>query len=75
MKQKIKQIDDIEQRNKWARAWLSSHKLINIAALCRAIDYDRGNFWGFEMNTRDLPEDVLKKLERQLINYGYVQPI
>lgn len=59
------------QRNEAAREWLRSHELINVAALCRRIDYDRGNFWHFEYGQRDLPEDALERLEKVITNYGF----
>lgn len=59
-----------EERNMRAREWLKSHPLINIAALCRVIGYNRGAFWHFQ-DKQDLGEDALVRLENVLKNYGY----
>lgn len=62
----------LELRNEILRQWLNAHDLINVAALCRRIDYDRGNFWHFEEGTRDLPEDAIARLENELFKYGFL---
>lgn len=61
----------IEERNHLVRQWLKDHDLINIAKLCRRINYDRGNFWHFEDDTRDLQEPHITALEQALVYYGY----
>lgn len=60
-----------EERNNKLRAWLSEHPFINIAKVCRAIDYNRGTFARFESGHQDLGIDMTNKLEDALIPYGY----
>lgn len=58
-------------RNENIRKWLKSHDMINIAKLCRAVGYNRGNFANYETGWRDLPEEIIERLENALIHYGY----
>lgn len=60
-----------EERNNKLRAWLAEHPFINIAKVCRAIDYSRGTFARFESGHQDLGLDATEKLEIALIPYGY----
>lgn len=71
MRKKIMVELTLEQRNEAARQWLRTHELINTAALCRRINYDRGNFWHFEYGQRDLPEEALQRLEAEIKKYGF----
>lgn len=66
-----KKSKDIIQRNANIRKWLTDHWLINIAALCRIVNYDRANFWGFQQGNRDLTEEHISAIENILIEYGF----
>lgn len=67
----MKKEPTLEARNARVREWLKDHPLINIAALCRAIDYNRGAFWHFEDGKQDLGIEATERLESALKKYGY----
>jgi len=58
-------------RNSNVRNWINSRDLINIAALCRKADYNRGAFSRFLEGHQDLKEENLAKIETALADYGY----
>jgi len=60
-----------EERNILLREWINAHDLINIAALCRRIDYNRGTFSRFLEGHQELGEKATTKLENILTEYGY----
>lgn len=70
---KKKEINDSKLyiRNENIRKWLKSHDMINIAKLCRVVGYNRGNFANYEMGWRNLPQEIIERLEAALADYGY----
>lgn len=72
MKQLKKQeVPTIEERNILLRSWVKAHDLLNLAALCRRVDYDRGSFSHWVEAHHELSEDVIIRIEQALSDYGY----
>lgn len=61
----------VKYRNEVLRTWLKSHDLLNIAALCRRTNCNRGAFAHFIEGHYDMTEEPLTRIEQALIFYGY----
>lgn len=61
----------LRARNEALREWLNSHDLLNAAALCRRVDYNRGAYSHFIEGHHYLSLQMIIKFENVLSNYGY----
>jgi len=66
----------LEQRNFRLRGWLKKHDALNLAKICRRIQYDRGALQHFiDSDLSNLGEDVLDRLEPALYLYDGEQEL
>lgn len=52
-------------------AWLKTHPLLNINAVCEAVGYDRSNLQKAMDGNRKIPDKYLKAFKKELKKYGY----
>lgn len=58
-------------RNDALCQWLQAHPFINLARVCRHINYNRGAFQKFAEGHQELSIHAIERLENALIDYGY----